>query len=369
MRVTLGIFLCTMLGIGVTSPAQEFVQLSDGTAVEAKVKQRSGRAVLKSAFGEREVSAQDVAGTVAAKEVRQSYDNQVRDLPKANLAAKAAVAHWCANKGLLSGAKEQLQQILQADIDQASAVELAQKLAKNWRMHELEASTRKADLDELVEALFDEVGSKGPLEAVMALEKLRSIGGDIVFRGALKNLRHQAPFVRWMSARALADYRNEPERIKPLFKRSLVDEAYAVRREAVRSLKVTGDPVFVKLYAKNLANRTDAIRVHSGEALGELGMKEGVAPLVAALADSWKPTRNFVSSTTQTAYVKDFDVEIAQAAVIADPIVDVVQEGAVLDVGVISVNIERGTYARALSTLTGQDLGTDVEPWRKFLAR
>ena len=34
----------------------------------------------------------------------------------------------------------------------------------------------------------------------------------------------------------------------------------------------------------------------------------------------------------QIAYVKDFDVEIAQAASIADPIVDVVEEGVILDV-------------------------------------
>jgi type II secretory pathway component GspD/PulD (secretin) len=34
----------------------------------------------------------------------------------------------------------------------------------------------------------------------------------------------------------------------------------------------------------------------------------------------------------QVAYVKDFDVEIAQAASIADPIVDIVEEGIILDV-------------------------------------
>ncbi len=34
----------------------------------------------------------------------------------------------------------------------------------------------------------------------------------------------------------------------------------------------------------------------------------------------------------QVVYVKDFDVEIAQAASIADPIIDVVQDGVILDV-------------------------------------
>jgi type II secretory pathway component GspD/PulD (secretin) len=39
-----------------------------------------------------------------------------------------------------------------------------------------------------------------------------------------------------------------------------------------------------------------------------------------------------ISVMNQVAYVRDFDVEIAQAASIADPIVDVVMDGVVLDV-------------------------------------
>ncbi len=42
--------------------------------------------------------------------------------------------------------------------------------------------------------------------------------------------------------------------------------------------------------------------------------------------------RAHLTVINHVAYVKDFDVEIAQAAVIADPIVDVVKEGVVLDV-------------------------------------
>ena len=45
--------------------------------------------------------------------------------------------------------------------------------------------------------------------------------------------------------------------------------------------------------------------------------------------------------TNHVAYVKDFDVEIAQASVIADPIVDVVREGVVLDVRPIVSNDRR----------------------------
>ncbi len=45
--------------------------------------------------------------------------------------------------------------------------------------------------------------------------------------------------------------------------------------------------------------------------------------------------------TTQVAYVKDFDVEIAQASVVADPVVDIIKEGVVLDVRPIVSNDRR----------------------------
>ena len=42
--------------------------------------------------------------------------------------------------------------------------------------------------------------------------------------------------------------------------------------------------------------------------------------------------RGHVAIINQTAYVRDFEVEVAQAAFIADPIIDVIQDGVVLDV-------------------------------------
>ena len=41
--------------------------------------------------------------------------------------------------------------------------------------------------------------------------------------------------------------------------------------------------------------------------------------------------RGHVSIINQTAYVRDFDVEVAQAAFITDPKIDVIQDGVVLD--------------------------------------
>lgn len=48
--------------------------------------------------------------------------------------------------------------------------------------------------------------------------------------------------------------------------------------------------------------------------------------------------RGHVAVINQTAYIRDFDVEVAQAAFIADPKVDVIQDGIVLDVEPVIMN-------------------------------
>jgi hypothetical protein len=71
---------------------------------------------------------------------------------------------------------------------------------------------------------------------------------------------------------------------------------------------------------------------------------------------------------TQTAYVQDFDVEVANAAAIADPQVNVLIEGAVLDARVIGIyTVSYATEARlvrsALGELTGLRLANTNRAW------
>jgi hypothetical protein len=72
----------------------------------------------------------------------------------------------------------------------------------------------------------------------------------------------------------------------------------------------------------------------------------------------------------QRAYVSDFDVEIAQGAVIAKPVIGILQSGVLLDVAVAGVFIirteERRVVLGALGKLTGQALGNDPVAWRAW---
>jgi hypothetical protein len=124
--------------------------------------------------------------------------------------------------------------------------------------------------------------------------------------------------------------------------------------------------------------------MQAAEALGHMGYPAAVPALVAALpvvrarpaqggGGSARGPAGHVHVGSQVAYVRDYDVEIAQGASIADPIVDVVTSGVVLDgrsMGVTTytfVTHER-VIARSLSRLTGEDAGDSPRAWERWWA-
>ena len=102
-----------------------------------------------------------------------------------------------------------------------------------------------------------------------------------------------------------------------------------------------------------VSKRTQAL-ADLAEALGVAGYPAAVPVLKAQLArltspakasGQTAPPRSHIFVGKQTAYVQDFDVEVAQASAIADPQVNALNQGAVLDVRVIAVT-SGGTATR-----------------------
>lgn len=124
-----------------------------------------------------------------------------------------------------------------------------------------------------------------------------------------------------------------------------------------------------------LVHSHPTVRVRAADALAELGERSAVEPLVragpyAAAADSNIGTRANVAFITQQSYIRDFDVEVAQSSFIADPKVDALTYGSVLDVRVASVLTERvvHSFRRAITKLEGADPGDDASRWEAWLA-
>jgi hypothetical protein len=102
------------------------------------------------------------------------------------------------------------------------------------------------------------------------------------------------------------------------------------------------------------------VRANSAEALGIAGFPAALPALKARLAKASSkvkgsstsaPPRSHIFVGKQTAYVQDFDVEVAQGAAVADPAVNVLTQGSVLDVRVLAISSKGMTSKRELRAL------------------
>ncbi|HEX9792477.1 MAG TPA: hypothetical protein VGC54_00695 [Planctomycetota bacterium] len=150
---------------------------------------------------------------------------------------------------------------------------------------------------------------------------------------------------------------------------SLLPELAGVRGASAEAL-MTLDPR-TALGSWTLAlwrGKTEDVRVRAAEHLGTHGGPEVVGALVHTLQASSGGSRapgSTIYFGRQISLVTDFDVEIAQAASIADPIVTVVQEGIALEARVISTVLYR-TIDRSLQHLTGAGPGRSAADWVRW---
>jgi len=152
-----------------------------------------------------------------------------------------------------------------------------------------------------------------------------------------------------------------------------------VRAEASRALGAAHDPTLVLPVLRALESDYSRVRENAAEALGAMAYPVAIEPLVGRLAvisrpgaASNAPYRSpgsvlFVGK--QTAFVQDFDVEIATGSAIADPQINVLQEGSVLDVRVHGIHATGGHAGESrrirasLTKLTGADPGSSAKAW------
>jgi hypothetical protein len=180
---------------------------------------------------------------------------------------------------------------------------------------------------------------------------------------------------RIVALRALA--KRSEEQWPFVWRTAIVDSDAAVRRASMDMARASGDTATVVDYlAPGLIQSHAEFRERTAEAFEALGDRAAILPLVAAgtLAAAATPsagaTRAHVAFIDQQAYVRDFDVEIASGAFIADPKIDVVQSGVVLDVTVASVTQSPartvGALRHALAALAGADPGPEPKAWDAF---
>jgi hypothetical protein len=330
------------------------------------------------------------------------YEERLAGLPPEDAEARFALALWCRRQGLAREMEAGLREVLKLDPEHAGARAALgfEKVSDRWvagenllsakgfvrrgerwvlaeeARHEEMAKERDRALS-APEAGAAELLSRGadPSERVrkFASEALAAKSWEEVRIPVYRALGDREPPVRSFAAAELGR-RKEPEAVRPLLRTAVLDTSESVREAAVSALRTIGAPGTILPLARALTSTRPAVRMNAAAALGVYGDVRGVDYLVSTLSQNWGPTlRNNLSVVNQVSYIQDFDVEIAQAAQIGDPIVAVLREGVILDFQVLGASrlmtlTERRVIRSALSRLTGQDLGDDATAWSGWWA-
>ena len=158
-------------------------------------------------------------------------------------------------------------------------------------------------------------------------------------RAALATLYDRDPHVRLASARLLGEIGDEVA-LRPLIFSGARDLDADVRRAAVVAAQSFGNDDTAVPFVRALGSESPHLVGNAAEALATLGDTRALGYVVKRISGHGGSARSYVAFLNQISYVRDYDVEIAQASNIANPDVATITEGVVLDVRVIDAAYE-----------------------------
>jgi hypothetical protein len=154
---------------------------------------------------------------------------------------------------------------------------------------------------------------------------------------------------------------------------SMFDAKEQVRNQAFRSIQSFKDADVLYPYGRALFSKNPKVSIMAANALGALGDLRGVDLVLRRVSIGiGESGRANIMVGQQNSYIQDFDVEIAQAAAIGDPIIQTIRDGVILDYKVLGgygeswIVQQRNAYAGALKNMTGRDYGQDWKAWRRY---
>lgn len=355
----------------------EVVHLRDGTNLVGAVIDASPDVdlVVRTATRDVDVARDDVLLLESRANLEKSLDELRRtvDLDREPAAGVPLVA-WALRKGLDDKAIELADRILTVAASREPKLDV--ELPPEFFEVPI-ADVRSVDVLDETSAwrLLSLAGGKKPATAALANARLR----DTILRSdvtpiLLRGLRDVTPRIRTTSLELLA-FTTPEGTIEPVIERMLFDRDADVRKVAMQAVKAYQEDGVIYPLVRALRQDDPRLRTAALDALEDLRDPRAIGTLIATLkraSTNSGVTRNNVSFTKQVSYVSDFDAEIAQASVIAQPIVSVLQEGVVLDVAVAGVSgrglnlDERARVVRVLGLLSGQTFGDDLAKWEAW---
>ncbi|MCG3133489.1 MAG: hypothetical protein HMLKMBBP_00663 [Planctomycetes bacterium] len=385
------------------APSRDTVRLRGGDIVEGRVADEGDRLRVETDHGVVSVRWRDVDAVLPGRTAASIFAERRASVKDGDAPGLYALALWARKAGLDGDARACLEAAVRADPEHAAARDALSQQKKDgswlggsdllaakgfvgrdgaWLLREeAEALDRRAAEQDLTpdEKTVEDLVSRaatGPAAAKkFALESLERLPPASFGRPALRALRRgRTATERELGARLLGRIRDDADVFRPLILSSVLDRDPTVRSAAVESLAGLGNPAVVKPIARSLWSSLPEVRMNAAEALGGFAAfpeaaAQSVEYILRRVMTSGGPGgRNHIFVGSEITYVSDFDVEIAQAAQIGDPVVGKIREGTLLDCRVLSVReewteVERRVAFRSLRLLTGKDYGEDAAAW------
>jgi hypothetical protein len=380
-----------------TAVAQDVVHLKNGERIVGETTDGMLAVKVETSAGEVRIPWSRIDRIDRRGHVERVYAERKAGIAKDDAAGHYLLALWCRRHGLADEMQAELEAVLAVEPDHKGARTALghEKVDEKWvagnsiltakglvKRGDRWVLAEEAVYEEILEArrkpLTEEEESVADLirKAVDESERVRKyaratfagISWENARLALFRALGDRNPEIRAFAAMQLGEFRME-EAARPLLRSAILDRDETVRLESVASIRGLDRPDALFPLIRALASGSAQIRMNAAAAIGAFGDIRGIEYLVRRLSQNWGPTGRVNLQVLNTvSYIRDFDVEIAQAAQIGDPIVGTLTEGVILDMQVLGVNrrmdvVERRVIRGALSKLSGQDFGDNATAW------
>lgn len=353
---------------------RRILQLSSGTVFRGKSRMVEGRWQIQVQNDWQDLPAELVTRARDERDVLRECERLSQaNGRKPSAEQRVRLASWMVDQGLYGEAFAELDRVLEADPHHAQAL----ATLPNGLM-----PVPSVDVDsELAEAaraaLYTFGAGATPCAREYAVRELGANADSELVRAELsEELCSQSLRRRSFAAFALGRLQPGAE-LKNLLMHAVLDPSEEARRASAQALAATNDPAVLVPMIRALSSTSSRVRTQAAEALGNARMEHAVEPLMIHLANlnaaqSGNAQRRVPHGNIfigkQRAYIQDFDVEVAQFQAVADPQVNVLIEGDVLDAGVHSIGEYAFTYESrvvrsSLAQLTNETPGYTNRAW------
>lgn len=350
------------------------VHLRSGQTLRAVTRFADGRWEYRGKEGWRELEASIVLRTELESQVLRTWKEKKSATPPSDLDLRVQVADWALTAGLVQEGLDEMSAVLAFEPDSPGALDSLHRHAGVLSVPSI--TVPPAELPAAKQALLRFGASLPGAARELAVLELGKLPHDETLRDdLLTELRSRIDARRSFAALALR--RLLPgDGIKPIMLHAVLDPSEEVRTASSLALRAASEPGLIVPIVRVLeGSQSPELRMRAAEALGNMGYGAAVQPLVARLASAQSdagsagriPHANIFVGR-QVAYIQDFDVEVAQFQAVADPQVNVLIEGSVLDAAVtgvqdMNVAVEVAAVRGALERLTGDSPGKTTKAW------